>query len=184
MFAALRNAIARKKLRRSVAEKSRRRRIHTLNSARSIGLLFDANQERNCRELLDFAKNLEKKGKKVSLLGFISDAKTAGEPAFPFFTAKDMQWDGTPKSEKALEFSRQSFDLLLSFNPAELLPLALTAVQSPAGMKIGFVTELPNDFDMLLEVPADKGLRFFVEQLDLYLDKIVLTSTHEPATTP
>ncbi len=184
MLATIRTAIARKKLRRAAGEINRRRRIHTLESARTIGLLFDASPERNRREVLDFVKTLEKKGKKVSLLGFIEEDKNPGEHPFPFFTPKELNWDNSPKSDKAAEFSRQNFDLLLSFNPSERIALAWPALQSPAGMKIGFVTSLPNDFDMLLEIPADKGLRFFVEQLDLYLDKIVLTSAHEPAKTP
>ncbi len=181
MFEKIRLAIARKKLRRAIASLSRRRRTHTLESARTLGVLFDATPERNRREVLEFAKNLEKKGKKVTLLGFIADAKNPGEHPFGFFTPKELRWDGTPNSEKATDFIRQKFDLLLSFNPAGRLPMDWVAVHSPAAMKIGFVTGSPNDFDMLLEIPADKGMRFFIEQLELYLDKIVLTAAHEPA---
>ncbi len=181
MFEKIRIAIARKNLRHILAHQSRRRRTHTLESARSIGILFDATPDRDRCEVLEFAKSLEKKGKKITLLGFIADAKNPGEHPFDFFTPKQLRWNGTPNSEKAGTFSNQKFDLLLSFNPAGRLPLDWLAVRSPASMKIGFVTTMPNDFDMLLEIPADKGLRFFVEQLELYLDKIVLTSAHEPA---
>lgn len=182
MFERIRNAFARKNLRRALASLNRRRRTHTLESARTIGILFDATPESNRVEVLEFAKNQEKKGKKVTLLGFVADAKNPGEHPFSFFTPKEIRWNGTPNSEKAIAFAQQKFDLLLSFNPAGRLPLDWAAVHSPALMKIGFVTSSPNDFDMLLEIPADKGLRFFVEQLELYLDKIVLTSAHEPAT--
>lgn len=183
MLERIRNAIARKNLRRAVAAQSRRRRAHTLESARVIGILFDATPERNRREVLEFAKNLEKQGKKVSLLGFINDKKqAAGEQPFSFFTPKELRWNGQINSEKALAFGAQKFDLLLSLNPDGLLPLHLLAAQSPAAMKVGFVTATSNDYDMLLEIPADKGLRFFVEQLELYLDKLILTTAHEPAT--
>jgi hypothetical protein len=47
-------------------------------------------------------------------------------------------------------------------------------------MKIGTTTSVPHDFDMVLETPAEKGIRFFVDQLDLYLKKII-PSKHEPA---
>lgn len=182
MLEKIRIAIARKNLRRTLAHSTRRRRTHTLESARTIGILFDATPDRDRREVLEFAKTLEKKGKKITLLGFIADAKNPGTHPFNFFTPKELRWTGTPKSEKALAFSNQKFELLLSFNPAGRLPLDWLAVHSPAAMKIGFVTAMPNDFDMLLEIPADKGLRFFVEQLELYLDKIVLSTAHEPAT--
>jgi hypothetical protein len=41
-------------------------------------------------------------------------------------------------------------------------------------MKIGFATHRPNDFDIQLETPEGKGIRYFTEQLALYLGKIVL----------
>lgn len=182
MLENIRRAFARKNLRRAVASQQRRRRTHTLDSARTLGILFDATPERNRREVLEFAKNLEKKGKKVSLLGFIAENKPAAEPSFDCLSQQEIRWNAALDSPKAAAFVQQKFDLLLSFNPDGQWPLDLLAAQSPAAMKIGFVTSGPNDFDMLLEIPADKGLRFFVEQLELYLDKIVLTTTHESAT--
>lgn len=182
MFEKIRNAIARKNLRRAVAAQTRRRRAHSLDSARTIGILFDATSERNRREVLEFAQTLEKQGKKVGLLGFIKDKKLTSEQGYPAFTIKEVRWNGQINSEKAQKFAGQKFELLLSLNPDGCLPLLLVAAQSSAAMKIGYVTEWPNDYDMLLEIPADKDLRFFVEQLELYLDKLVLTAAHEPAT--
>jgi hypothetical protein len=42
-------------------------------------------------------------------------------------------------------------------------------------MKIGFATEQPNDLDLQLETPPEKGIRHFTEQLERYLDTIVLS---------
>lgn len=42
-------------------------------------------------------------------------------------------------------------------------------------MKVGYATGRPNDLDLQLETPDDKGLPFFIAQLHLYLEKIVLT---------
>jgi len=66
--------------------------------------------------------------------------------------------------------------LLICLNPADEAPLAWLAIHSEAAMKTGFITEYPNDFDMILEIPAEKGIRYFTEQLHLYLDKIVLST--------
>lgn len=176
MFEKLRNALFKKSLRRAMAAHKRQRKSHTLESARTIGILFDATQEKHKAETLDFARSLEKKGKKVQLLGYVKVKQPPTGLDFDLFIQKELNWIGLPKSEKALTFIKEKPDLLLCFNPADEAPMAWLAAQSQASMKIGFVTDYPNDFDMILEIPAEKGIRYFTEQLHQYLDKIVLSA--------
>jgi hypothetical protein len=179
MFNFLRTYFFNKALRLSLAA-ARRRRPQTLRSARTIALLFDATVEKNRREWLEFARRLEKEGKTVQLLGYFSEKALPESAGFDVFSAKELNWKGLPKSEKALSFAQGKPDLLLCYNPDEQRPLAWVAATIQAGMKIGTVTDTPNDFDLLLETPTAKGVRFFLDQLHLYLEKIVLTK-HEPA---
>ena len=74
MLALLRAFFYNKALREMLAAQKRSRQVYTLDSARSIGVLFDATAETTRRESLEFIKALEKQGKKVSSLGFF-DAK-------------------------------------------------------------------------------------------------------------
>lgn len=180
MLEKFRLALFRNALRRNLTNQERRRKTHTLESARTVGILFDASADKNRREVLDFAKNLEKSGKKVRLLGFFAEKKLPENLSFDCFGLKDLTFSLQPKSEKALAFAKEKFDLLLCLNPDKQAAVEWVAVQSQAAMKIGYATELPDDYDLQLEIPADKSLRFFVEQLELYLDKIVLTK-NEPA---
>jgi hypothetical protein len=160
-----------------LAEQKRHRKIHTLDSARSIGVLFDASSEATQKEVAEFVKNLEKDGKKVRLLGFFNAKQTLSTPTFDSFNLKETAWPGKPKSEKAATFTAEKFDLLLSFNPDDLPALTCVAAASQAAMKIGLATPERNDFDIQLETPDGKGMRFFTEQLRIYLDKIVLTKS-------
>ncbi|MCC6283620.1 MAG: hypothetical protein IT262_23645 [Saprospiraceae bacterium] len=176
MLEKIRSALFKKNLRRALATHKRQRKSHTLESARTIGILFDATQEKHKQETLEFARNLEKKGKKVQLLGYLKVKQPPTGLSFDFFIQKELDWIGTPKSEKALAFVKEKMDLLIGLNPDDQAPLAWLAAHAQAAMKIGFITEYPNDFDMILEIPAEKGIRYFTEQLHLYLDKIVLTA--------
>ena len=176
MLEKIRSALFKKNLRRTLAAQKRVRKSHTLESARTIGILFDATLEKNKQETLEFARNLEKKGKKVQLLGYVKVRQAPTGLSFDFFFQKELDWIGTPKNEKALAFAKEKFDLLICLNPADEAPLAWLSSHSQAAMKTGFITEYPNDFDMILEIPAEKGIRYFTEQLHLYLDKIVLSS--------
>ncbi len=177
MLAQIRAIFFNKALRALLASQHRKRQTHTLDSARHIGILFDASSQTIRQEVGEFAKKLEKAGKKVRMLGFFNSNNLPEAHTFDAFTLKESNWQGLPKSEKAATFSKEKFDLLLSFNPDETPQLEWLAAASPAAMKIGLATQHPNDFDIQLETPEGKGLHFFAEQLDIYLDKIVLTKS-------
>jgi len=180
MLKTLRLFFFRRALRHTLAAQKRRRKTHTIGSAQSVGLLFDATEEKNRREVLAFAATLEKQRKKVRLLGFVDLKKPLGQTVFPQFTQKELRWTGIPEGEAVQAFVTERFDLLIGLNAGQLPALEWIAAASQASMKIGTPTAFPNDFDMVLETPAAKGIPYFVDQLDLYLDKIVL-SNHEPA---
>ena len=174
MLAPLRALLFKKALRELLSSQKRTRQVHTLDSARTVGVLFDATSETARKESLEFVKSLEKQGKKVSALGFFNAKQMPENQSFDAFFAKETTWTGTPKSPKAADFVKQKFDLLLTLNPDELPPLEWLAAQSQSAFKIGFATSRPNDFDIQLETPEGKGIRYFTEQLALYLGKIVL----------
>ncbi len=122
---------------------------------------------------MEFAKTLKEEHKKIRLLGFFDAQHPVGQTLFAQFTQKETAWNGLPKSEAVHTFVSEPFDLLLCFNTGQIPVLNWVAVASRAAMKISNYTALPNDFDMLLETPQTKGVRFFIEQLRLYLTKIV-----------
>ncbi len=117
MFAALRALLYKKALRDLLASQKRSRQVYTLDSARTVGVLFDATSETARRESLEFVHSLEKQGKKVSALGFFNVKQAPDNHPFDSFFAKETSWLGQPKSEKAAEFIKQKFDLLLTLNP-------------------------------------------------------------------
>jgi len=182
MLEYIRIALFRKALRRLLASQKRSRKTHTISSAKIIGLLFDASLDKNREEVVHFISSMEKAGKKIRVLGYFNTRQPTPAHTFDAFTLKETTWTRKPKSEKAQEFGGEKFDLLICLNPDELPALEWIAVQSPAAMKIGSPTTHPNDFDLQLEIPSGKGPRYFMEQLNLYLDKIVL-SKNEPAKT-
>jgi hypothetical protein len=181
MLTKLRQFLFLNALRQALAAQTRKRKTFTVETAGTIGILFDASKEKTRRDVLDYAKQLEKKGKKVRLFGFFDDKQIHEGTGFEHFTLKETNWRGIPKSEKAAAFAKEKFDLLLSFNSGEVPALEWLAVGSQAAMKIGPATERPNDFDVQLETPEAKGIPYFTEQLHHYLNKII--AAHEPAKT-
>jgi hypothetical protein len=179
MLESVRIAFYKKSLRGVLAAQKRRRQPHNFDSAKAIGILFDATTEKTRREIMEYAHNLEEKGKKVRLLGYFKTKQPPEGHSFHFFFQKETNWAGIPVSEKALAFAREKFDLLIYLDPEECRPLEWVAAASQAAMKVGFATDRPNDFDLLLETPGEKGIRYFIEQLHFYSEKIL--ARHEPA---
>ncbi len=177
MFEKIRVFFFKNALGKLLAEQKRHRKTNTLDSARTLGILFDASTANARQEVAEFVKKLEKEGKKIHTLGFFNTKQLPESHQFDSFTLKESTWQGKPKSEKAAVFATEKFDLLLSFNPDDLPQLQWLAVASQAAMKIGLATDHRNDFDIQLETPEGKGVRFFTEQLAIYLDKIVLTKS-------
>ena len=174
MLEIIRAALLRRSLRHLLATQKRRRKTHTLESARSIGILFDGTEEKDRRDVLHFAQGLKNPNKKIRLLGFVDIKKTAlGQTQFPQFTQKDQRWNGALHSEAVQAFLSEPFDLLLCLNSSRATLVEWVAAASKAAMKIGTYTDQANDFDIMLETPAEKGVPFFTDQLDLYLHKIV-----------
>lgn len=175
MLEFIRSALYKKSLQRVLTTQKRRRQAHNFNSAKKIGILFDATTEKTRHEVMVYASQLVERGKSVRLFGYFKTKQPPESHTFNFFYQKETTWTGVPKSEKATAFAQEKFDLLIYLDPEECLPLEWLAAASQASMKVGYATDRPNDFDLLLETPGDKGLPYFIEQLHLYLDKIVLT---------
>ncbi|MFN0015402.1 MAG: DUF6913 domain-containing protein [Saprospiraceae bacterium] len=181
MLEKLRSFLLQRLTRRTLTAQNRQRKVHTLDSARTIGILFDATDEKDRKDVLALAKSFgEKQRKTVYLLGFVDDKQPLAQTEFPQFFQKELRWNGQIVSEAVDKFLANKPDLLLCLNRRQAPPLAWVAAASKAAMKIGTAASAPHDFDMVLETPEDKGIRFFMDQLELYLTKIV-PSKHESA---
>lgn len=172
MLENLRILFFRQALKQMMSALKRRRQTHTLQSARTIGILFDAGNPAYRQEVLSIAESLRKQGKNLDMLGFFNLKQLPENLAFEAFSLKECAWNKAPKTPLAQTFATQAFDLLLYLNPDNQLPLQWIAIQSSAAMKIGTPAPEPNDLDMQLEIPADKGPVYFLEQLNHYLEKL------------
>ncbi len=184
MLEKLRSFFFHRLLRQTLAQQNRKRQAHTLESALSIGILFDATKEPDRLDILKFAGLLkEQQRKKVQLLGFVDARHPLGQTKFPQFTQKELRWNGKPFGPTIDTFTEEKYDLLLCLNQAQVPALNWLAISAQAGMKIGTAINGLSDFDMMLETPAEKGVPFFIDQLGLYLDKII-PAKHESTSTP
>ncbi len=175
MFERLRTALLQRSLRRLVEHSKRRRYPYTLQTARSVALLFDASEEETRKIITLWAEGFAEREprKRLLLLGFVDDEHVVGQTRFPQFTSKEIRWNGQPAGAAVERFLEETPDLLLCFNPRQLMPIQWVAAASKANMKIGNVNVQPNDFDFILETPPEKDAYFFLREVAFYLSKII-----------
>jgi hypothetical protein len=76
LFEKIRLHFFQKRLTKELLNQKRQSQTFTFWNARQIGLLFDATQEADRRDVQDFARALTKEGKKVRLLGYFHTSKS------------------------------------------------------------------------------------------------------------
>lgn len=166
------NYLLKRKLRYQAGHPNRKRETHTLRTARSIALLFDATQTDFRQEAIQWARRQEHDGKKVYLLGYFDHRQPPDNPGFPFFSKKQRALNGTWNTAALETFVREKPDLMVTLNPNDLLAIAYPSLLAQARMKVGAPTSWPQDYDLMIEIPDKKGLEFFFEQMNVYLDKL------------
>lgn len=150
-----------------------------LNTASSIGILFDATELDGRNVVLQYAEQLRKRGKRISLLGYLNDFAESESYAFKFFNRKQMDWALRPISGDVKDFISQEFDLLLNIDPVSKVHTEYIAALSRAKLRVGPSTEHTYCYDLMIDIPASAGLRKFIEQMESLLGKTNVQ--HEPA---
>lgn len=146
-----------------------KRQPTNLQSAQWIGILFDATSKENRDHILAYKRKLEKSGKKVQLLAFVNSRAKELNYNFPFFTRREVDWKGVPRSKTIEEFATRSFDLLLLVNPKTSITFEYIVTLTDARLKVGPYTEDAKSFDFMVQA-EEATLSEFIQQIEKYVD--------------
>lgn len=154
----------------------RRRQVFNMDDAKTIGILYKFKDNEDFDLLKKYVLYLRELKKKVKVLVYYT---TKEEPYtqyskvdYDFFGKKSHGWDGTPSDHILKNFTDEEFDLLIDINDDEELVITHMSVFSRAAFKIGRWSEDDFYHDFLIDSPADKGLKYFLRQIDTYLQMI------------
>jgi hypothetical protein len=176
----MRQRFFKKKLPTALPENASPRKITTIESAKTIGILFDATDKINRETIVEYANQLARNGKKVRLLGFMnfSDKKMPVEDLpFVHFNQKNINWWGKPTSEKADVFCKEKFDLLLCLFSGENRPLEWLTARASARMKAGGALKYYQNLDITIELNESKNnASELIRQLEFYFKRLVVAS--------
>jgi hypothetical protein len=155
---------------------SREKAVSNIETAKTIGIIFSFTGNEDFELLKKYVLYLREMKKKVKAIGYY---KTKEEPPvqyskvdYDFFPKKSHNWYGKPTDHIVTNFIDEPFDIMIDINPENDSVITYVAAMSKAKFKVGRFSE--NDFihDLMFESPVEKGLKFFLRQVDTYLAMI------------
>jgi len=153
----------------------RKKEFHNLESAKSIGIIFDTLDEKNHKIAKNFSEDLNKKGFQVSTAGWVNANEI---PDFGiaqkiiFYTNKDVKWNGAPNIPELMEFMNKNFDLLFILTNSNHLAIQYIVNLSKASCKVGSFSKKCEYLDLMIEQTKDKSIENLIQESINYLSLI------------
>lgn len=173
----IRYRIARKNLEQEHQKLSRVRKPLNLDNARYIALLYHIEDEACYKKIEEFVKILNERNIKVKVACY-TELKIIPHYFIPkllqdVLTSKDINWYHFPVKPFVKDFLLEEFDLLIDLSLKEFIPLLYLAANTNASLKIGrFDESHQHYYDLMINLPPDATLEYFIEQVMHYLNKI------------
>lgn len=155
------------------------RQVVSFESARTIGLLFEATELKERDIALDYASNLKKRGKKVRLLGFFDNKLDNPNFTFPHFNRKNIDWAQRPTGEEVEAFLKQPFDIFINLATKTNLQTEYIAALTNAPLRVGPYTDQTACYELMIDLAGAKTLEAFIEEMERILK--ITNTRHEAA---
>lgn len=176
MLTKIKSGMANYILRKRLKLHQRRKKVYNLQSARRIGILFDATDEKEFDHVMEFYKYLKLKGIVVFVLGYVNDKdvpdKYLFKKNFNFFLRKNLNWYHRPVSHESERFIKENFDILIDLNLRDCFPCQYIIALSPAHFKVGKYSERASYYDLMIDIKKENNIYFLIEQTKHYLEVI------------
>ena len=158
-----------------LSKNSRKKEFHNLESAKTIGILFDTLDDKNYPTVKKFSEDLSKKGYKVQTVGWI-DANELPDfgvaQKIVFYTNKDVKWNGEPMAKELIEFMNKRFDLMFILSDSDHMSFRYIAELSNAACKVGAASENSSRLDLMINQGSNKSLENLIKESLNYLTLI------------
>lgn len=142
----------------------------SLINAKSVGIVFQAEDIKQNDIILEFSKHLKELHKDVQLLGYMPKREFGFQYPFPYISAKDTSWFGKPRGGTSGFFTRSPFDLMVNFSTDNCLPLEYISAFSVAKFRVGFNKDINNaNYDLILISNENKNISNLIQNLENYL---------------
>ncbi|MBK8512239.1 MAG: hypothetical protein IPL56_08280 [Saprospiraceae bacterium] len=145
--------------------------VHEID-VKKIAVLFDASIVEDKDLIFTFAKNLEKTGAKVTLMGYLDHQADTSGLHFKNFNNSDRSFFFIPKNYDVDRFLEVKYDILINADLSQSLSLHYLAVMASAHLKVGPYSDLSEYYHLLLETKDTFIIKQYIRDLIDILNKV------------
>ena len=160
---------------RDLKSNPRKREVHNLHTAQSIGILYDATKTEDMLKVSEFVNSLFQTKKDVKALGFVNLKELTHHHMpmlqFDFFFLKDLNWYYKPQNYIIKNFVEKDYDILINLCDSSCIPIKYLAGISQAKFKVGKYDKDIDLFDMMIDV-KENTLSALIKEIQYYLTVI------------
>ena len=148
---------------------------------KKVFILFESDVLERNSQIKQLVRELQADGKTVTAWGFVDkkDVSSAILRDYRILGTRDVNLLGKPKDYELQDLSNEHFDLLISLNVNNIMPLRYLNLYANADFRVGMVTDEPYENNFMVAVPDDqKNLVYLFDQIMIYIRKINAANTY------
>lgn len=169
----MKNKIGYYLLRKKLSKRIRRKEFKGLESAKRIGILFDATDVNNFRIIKNLEKDLLQMGKHLMILGYVHNRQKSdqyiSDRHFAFVTKKDFNWLNQPTEPFIEEFIDIEFDMLLVLANTPWYAIQYISQLSKAHFKVSKSHISDGFIDLTIDISKNIAIQELIHHILKYL---------------
>ena len=164
-------------IRRRLKKTYRKKKFNNLRNAHKICIVWDGSNLDSFNELTSFYQRMQSNNIQADIICYypgkvLPDQYTALR-YLTCFKRNDLNFFFLPKMDELEDFISTPYEILIDINFNNRFPLYYLTSLSKAEFKIGAGNTINhNTLDMTIELNNDKSIRYYLEQVEHYLEMI------------
>jgi len=154
----------------------RKKEVCNLESAKSIGILYDASSEEQINLVSPFVSFFFDLKKDVKALGFVNAKELSychvPKLQYDFFYKKDLNWYYKPQNYIIDNFIKKEHDILINLTDSSVIPIKYLVASSLAHFKIGIYEENYEIYDLMISLTDDRSQQKLMDEIKHYINLI------------
>lgn len=154
----------------------RRKEVCNLESAKTIGILYDASSEEQINLVRPFVSFFFDLKKDVKALGFVNAKELSychvPKLQYDFFYKKDLNWYYKPQNYIIDNFIKKEHDILINLTDSSVIPIKYLVASSLAHFKIGIYEENYEIYDLMISLTDDRSQQKLMNEIKHYINLI------------
>ena len=149
---------------------------------KKVMILFESDVLERNTQIKQLVRELQADGKTVTAWGFVNKKQVTSAILrdYRVLGLQDVNVLGKPKDHELQDLRSEHFDLVISLNVNNLMPLRYLNLYANADFRVGMVSDEPYENNFMVAVPDDKrDLVYLFDQIMLYLRKINAANTYQ-----